>query len=103
MPPIPAKLVAKIQKGDFLDMAELLQDNMEAEKRRGASKDKDIAADDLKQPSVFHVTIKQSKMDLFHKGVDLFVGKTGSLSTYLHIVKLGQPRSPHGVFVGRSA
>ena len=79
MPPIPAKLVAKIQKGDFLDMAELLQDNMEAEMRHGASKDKDIAADDLKQPSVFRVTIKQSKMDLFHKGVDLFVGKTGSL------------------------
>ena len=35
LPPIPAKLVAKIQKGDFVDMAELLRDNMEAERRRG--------------------------------------------------------------------
>ena len=34
LPPIPAKLVAKIQKGDFVDMAELLRDNMEAERRR---------------------------------------------------------------------
>ena len=37
LPPIPAKLVAKIQKGDYVDMAKLLQDNMEAERRRGAS------------------------------------------------------------------
>ena len=33
LPPIPAKLVPKIQKGDFVDMAELLWDNMEAERR----------------------------------------------------------------------
>ena len=33
LPPVPAKLVAKILKGDFLDMAELLRDNMEAERR----------------------------------------------------------------------
>ena len=32
-PPIPAKLVAKIQKGDFMDMAELLRDNIEVERR----------------------------------------------------------------------
>ena len=30
LPPIPAKLVAKIQKGEFVDMAELLRDNIEA-------------------------------------------------------------------------
>ena len=33
LPPIPANLVAKIQKGDFVDVAELLRDNMEAERR----------------------------------------------------------------------
>ena len=31
--PVPAKLVAKIQRGDFVDMAELLRDNIEAERR----------------------------------------------------------------------
>ena len=34
LPPVPAKLVAKIIKGDFVDMAELLRDNIEAERRR---------------------------------------------------------------------
>ena len=34
LPPVPAKLVAKILKGDYIDMAELLRDNMEAERRR---------------------------------------------------------------------
>ncbi len=33
--PIPAKLVAKIQWGEFVDMEELLRDNLEAI-RRGA-------------------------------------------------------------------
>ena len=33
LPPIPVKLVAKIQKGDFVDMAELLWDNIEADRR----------------------------------------------------------------------
>jgi len=31
---IPAHIVRKIQKGDYLDMAELLKDNMEAKRRR---------------------------------------------------------------------
>ena len=35
LPPVPAKLVTRIQKGEFIDMAELLQDNLEAQ-RRGA-------------------------------------------------------------------
>ena len=35
--PVPAKLVAKILKGDYVDMAELLRDNMEAERRRPRS------------------------------------------------------------------
>ena len=33
LPPIPATFVAKIKKGDFVDMAELLRDNIEAERR----------------------------------------------------------------------
>lgn len=32
--PLPTKLVAKIRKGDYVDMAELLRDNIEAERRR---------------------------------------------------------------------
>ena len=34
-PPIPAKLVGKVVRGDFVDMAELLRDNIEAERRCG--------------------------------------------------------------------
>ena len=34
LPPIPAKLVTKIQNGEFVDMAELLRDNIEADRRR---------------------------------------------------------------------
>ena len=34
LPPVPARLVAKILKGEFVDMAELLHENMEAERRR---------------------------------------------------------------------
>ena len=37
LPIVPAKLVRKILSGDFVDMAELLKDNMEAERRRHAS------------------------------------------------------------------
>ena len=33
LPPVPAKLVARIQRGDFIDMAELLRDNLEAQRR----------------------------------------------------------------------
>ena len=35
LPPVPAKLVSGIQNGDFVDMSELLRDNLEAQ-RRGA-------------------------------------------------------------------
>lgn len=34
---VPARLVKKILRGDFVDMAELLRDNMEAERRRAGS------------------------------------------------------------------
>ena len=33
LPTVPARLVRKIEKGEFLDMAELLRDNMEADRR----------------------------------------------------------------------
>ena len=36
LPPVPAKLVAKIQRGDYVDMAELLRDNMEMERRQSS-------------------------------------------------------------------
>ena len=35
-PPVPAKLVGKILRLEFVDMAELLRDNIEAERRRGS-------------------------------------------------------------------
>ena len=38
----------------------------------------DIAVDDSINPSVIRIWIKQSKTDPFRKGVDLYVGKTGS-------------------------
>ena len=34
LPPVAAKLVAKIVKEDYVDMAELLRDNIEADRRR---------------------------------------------------------------------
>ena len=34
LPVVPEKLVKKILKGDFIDMADLLKDNLEAERRR---------------------------------------------------------------------
>ena len=33
LPPIPAQVVAQIRKGEFVDMADLLCDNLEAERR----------------------------------------------------------------------
>ena len=41
LPPVPSKLVAKIHKGDFVDMAELLRDNIEAERRRSQASNPD--------------------------------------------------------------
>jgi hypothetical protein len=38
----------------------------------------DIAIDDPAQPSMLRVAIKQSKTDLFRKGVNLIVGRTSS-------------------------
>ena len=37
LPPVPAKLVVKIRKGEYIDKAGLLRDNMEAERRRARS------------------------------------------------------------------
>ena len=38
LPPVPAKIVTRILRGEFIDMAELLRDNLEAQ-RRGALQD----------------------------------------------------------------
>ena len=35
LPPVPAKLVGRIWKGEFIDMAKLLRDNLEAQRRGG--------------------------------------------------------------------
>ena len=37
LPVVPAKLVKRIRRGEYVDMAELLKDNIEAERRRLAS------------------------------------------------------------------
>ena len=36
LPPVPGRLVQKIQRGDYVDMAELLRDNMELERRKAS-------------------------------------------------------------------
>ena len=33
IPPVPARVVARIRKGEYIDMADLLRDNLEAERR----------------------------------------------------------------------
>ena len=38
----------------------------------------DIAVDDGRSPSLLRISIKQSKTDPFRKGVDLFIGRTGT-------------------------
>ena len=38
----------------------------------------DVAIDDPQRPSFVRLTLKQSKTDPFRKGVDLYVGRTGS-------------------------
>ena len=38
LPPVPAKIVTRILRGEFIDMAELLRDNLEAQ-HRGALQD----------------------------------------------------------------
>ena len=38
----------------------------------------DVAVDDKKLPSLIRIRIKQSKMDPFRKGVNIFIGRTGN-------------------------
>ena len=38
----------------------------------------DVALDDKRNPSMARVTVKQSKTDPFRKGMDLFIGRTGT-------------------------
>ena len=37
IPPVPAKVVARIWKGEYVDMADLLRDNLEADRRRATA------------------------------------------------------------------
>ena len=45
-PAVPAKLANKIQRGEFVDMAELLKDNIEADRRHVASLTRHLVASD---------------------------------------------------------
>ena len=36
LPSVPAKLVARVRKGEYVDMADLLRDNIEVDRRRTA-------------------------------------------------------------------
>ena len=40
LPPVPVKLVEKTLKGEFVDMAALLRDNLEADRREAGSSEK---------------------------------------------------------------
>ena len=44
LPVVPAKIVAKIQRGEFLDMVDLLKDNIKAERRRNSVTGSAVAA-----------------------------------------------------------
>ena len=46
--PVPAKLVARILRGEFVDMAELLRDNLEAQ-RRGVIQESSTISGDIKR------------------------------------------------------
>ena len=46
--PVPAKLVGRILRGDFVDMAELFRDNLEAQ-RRGVIQESSAISSDLKR------------------------------------------------------
>ncbi len=59
LPPVPAKLVSKILKGEFVDMADLLRDNIEAERRYASS---GTAASSAVQPARSH---RREVPDLF--------------------------------------
>ena len=59
---------------------------------------KDIAVDDDKHPSIMQIQIKESKTDLFRKGISQYVGKTGShiclvasMMDYLQVREMGTP------------
>ena len=47
LPTVPARLVRKIEKGEYVDMAELLRDNTEAERRRV---DRELAPSETRRP-----------------------------------------------------
>ena len=46
--PVPAKLVTRILRGDFVDMAKLLRDNLEAQ-QRGIIQESSTISGDIKR------------------------------------------------------
>ena len=62
----------------------------------------DLALDDRRNPSMVRVTVKQSKTDSFRKGVDLFIGRTGTdlcpVAALLDFISARGPR-PGPLFV----
>ena len=65
----------------------------------------DMAIDDPRQPSFVRLTPKQSKTDPFRKGVDLYVGRTGSdlcpgaaLLSYMYLHCRGSTAGPLFLF-----
>ena len=63
---------------------------------------RDVAVDQIQSPSLFAVTLKQSKTDPFRMGVTIFLGRTGNLLcpvaavlAYLAI----RPQSPGPLFI----
>lgn len=52
LPPVPQKLVAKIQKGDYVEMAELLRDNMELQRRQADDSQNQIKANRREVPDL---------------------------------------------------
>ena len=72
LPVIPAKLVAKIQRGDYVDMAELLKDNVEVDRRRSSSMEASVGAG---KPSRREVPDLMSWLQCFGIYASIFTAK----------------------------
>ena len=69
LPVVPAKLVKKILKGEFIDMCELLKDNIEVARRRSLNESK-LSSDPLLKASMREVPDLLSWLQCF----SLFAG-----------------------------
>ena len=79
LPPIPAKLVAKIQKGYFVDMAELLWDNIEAERRWAKQRGHQLVVGAIYPESLGGVRYIQSWIQCFGMFACVVVARKGRL------------------------